>query len=41
MTSGVKPVHLIGALSSWEMTRLKEMIPTWMEEYAADYEFSN
>lgn len=44
---GVKTVHPIGPLSSWEETRLKEMIPTLKEEidagleYAAANEFAN
>jgi len=37
---GVKTVHPIGQLSSWEETRLKELIPTLKEEIDAGLEYA-
>merc|ERR1711916_18063 len=37
---GVKTVHSIGQLSSWEETRLKELLPTLKEEIDAGLEYA-
>merc|ERR1712107_908623 len=37
---GVKTVHPIGQLSSWEETRLKELLPTLKEEIDAGLEYA-